>query len=1038
MYIKIALISFFLICSLLSGAQNTISYNSEDYHFKTGLELLDKKKFGAARQEFEKYLALEDDNLKAKEAEYYIAYSALRLYNSDGEKLVAQFVEENQDHPKALLAYYELGNFYFKGNDYNKAIDYFEKVEVDELSQDQQLETQFKLAYSYFTRKDFNKALQQFNKIKTTNNRYTYASSYYAGFVEYRNEEYSQALVDLQRAEQNEAYAAIVPYMIANVYYQQKRWDDLIDYGEQVLEKANLKNEEEISLLTGEAYYQKNNFESAAKYFENYLENKKGTPDTQVLYRIAYTQYATGNNNKAIENFKAVAAANDTISQYASYYLGELYVKENNKPFAVTAFDKARSLDFNSDIKEQAAFSFAKVSYDLGKYNETIQALDEYLKAYPNGVNSREANDLLSEAYLNTNNYNQAIQHIESLPSKSDRVKRAYQKVTFYKGTEYFNNAKFYNAVQLFDKSLQYPLDQEFMTMANFWSGEAYTTGRKYDEAINSYGAVFRTATPNNIYHLKARYGIGYAYYNSGQYDKALEHFKLYVNRLENAKNKLFYNDALLRLADTYYVTKSYDQALKYYEQAIGQDNPDKDYAYFQKGIVLGIQGNISDARSSFDVVLNNFSRSTYTDDALFQKSQLDFEQGNYDAAINGFTQLIQNKEQSGFVPLALLRRAIAYSNLQQYDQTEQDYKRILNEYPTHEAANSALSGLQQVLTNKGDLDEFDNYLAKYKTANPDDQALQSVEYESAKNLYFSQDYEKAITRFKDYIKSYPNTNFAYEAKYYIGESYYRMNQIENALEYHYGVIKDDKIDRTNRSIQRVAELEYMAGDYDQAVDYYIELANIAATKKEQYNAWSGLMESYYKLNNFDSVDFYAQLILEKGNVSANAQNKANLFMGKAAYSRGDYEKAKDEFLSVINSAKDENGAEAQYLTAEIFYKNAQYQESIEKLYDLNKNYSLYEEWLGKSFLLIADNYIALDENFQAKATLQSLIEKSPLQGVVDQAKAKLLRLEQEEKEEVQRQKNEIDTTQYQIIDNEDTSVNEEPETTEELLNQDQ
>src|SRR5690606_27945003 len=135
-------------------------------------------------------------------------------------KLVENFIYNHEDHPKALLAYYEMGNFYFREKNYTKAIKYLEQVNLEALSKNQKLETQFRIAYSHFTRKDFEKALAQFNQIKTSENRYTYAASYYAGFIEYRNGDYETALRDLKKAEGNESYAAVVPYMITNVYYR--------------------------------------------------------------------------------------------------------------------------------------------------------------------------------------------------------------------------------------------------------------------------------------------------------------------------------------------------------------------------------------------------------------------------------------------------------------------------------------------------------------------------------------------------------------------------------------------------------------------------------------------------------------------------------------------------------------------------------------------------------------------------------------------------------------------------------------------------
>ena len=56
----------------------------------------------------------------------------------------------------------------------------------------------------------------------------------------------------------------------------------------------------------------------------------------------------------------------------------------------------------------------------------------------------------------------------------------------------------------------------------------------------------------------------------------------------------------------------------------------------------------------------------------------------------------------------------------------------------------------------------------------------------------------------------------------------------------------------------------------------------------------------------------------------------------------------------------------------------------------MNENFSAYDNWLGKAFLLIADNYVALNELFQAKATVNSIIQYSPVKEIVDEAKIKL------------------------------------------------
>ena len=49
----------------------------------------------------------------------------------------------------------------------------------------------------------------------------------------------------------------------------------------------------------------------------------------------------------------------------------------------------------------------------------------------------------------------------------------------------------------------------------------------------------------------------------------------------------------------------------------------------------------------------------------------------------------------------------------------------------------------------------------------------------------------------------------------------------------------------------------------------------------------------------------------------------------------------------------------------------------------------------------IADNYILMDELFQAKATLNSVIEKSPDENIIENAKKKLQEIEDMAEKEV-------------------------------------
>ena len=152
-------------------------------------------------------------------------------------------------------------------------------------------------------------------------------------------------------------------------------------------------------------------------------------------------------------------------------------------------------------------------------------------------------------------------------------------------------------------------------------------------------------------------------------------------------------------------------------------------------------------------------------------------------------------------------------------------------------------------------------------------------------------------------------------------------------------------------------------------------------------------------LSQYDSADVYARTILDRGAPNAGGQNKASLYLGKSALARGDYETAQDEFLNTLNTAQDEYGAEAKYHVAQIFHQQREYKRSYETLLGLTEDFAAYDEWVGKAYLLMADNFVAMDQVFQARATLQSLVDNFPLQSIKDAARNKLNEIDRAEAE---------------------------------------
>ncbi|GAB3866571.1 tetratricopeptide repeat protein [Hymenobacter segetis] len=1003
---------------MAAQAQQTQVFASDERHFQEGLELFDRGQYGAAQEAFRQFLAIEPVHSsqagpaagdRTADAEYYYAVSGLYLSHPDAEGLILDFAAKHPAHPQAAAAYFELGKFYFDQKNYEAAIRYFTKVAPDNLSNDQRAESDFKLGYSYFEQKDYEKARLLFDRNKQVQSQYKYASSYYAGYLGYRAGDYAAARADLGVAEQNDAYKPVVPAIVTQIYYKEGNYDGLIGYATKALQNTPPpQNSDEIQLLVGDAYYQKQQYKEAAEYFDKYAAVHQNRIEPALQYKIGFANYKMGDFKGAIANLKNVAVRRDSLGQNAAYHLGLSYVQANQKPQAVTAFEAARQSTFDKAIAENATLKLGQVQYELGNLPEVINVLRDFRKKFPRSKNQPVVDDLLGNSFLASTDYNQAITYLEGIDDRSEKLDATYQRVAYSQAALLYNNGNYAQALPLLDKSLKFPSDDGLRAAAQVLRGEIFSVGQQYPDAITAYAAAARSARQGGVspeeadFEQKARYGLGYAYYNTKQYDKARPQFTAFLNDTDAKPSDPNYYDATLRLGDINYVSKSYQQALDQYDKVIKANAADKDYAYYQKGRTLGLMGRREEATSTLAALLKASPNSRYAEDAVFQQAQLSFEAGEYQPAVAGFTRLIEGRPTSPLIPQALQKRGVAYANLEQQDKAVADFQQVLTSYPRSEAASQALYNLQESLTALGRTEEFDAALAAFKANNPASKATESVEFEAAKSLYLAEKYQPAILRLESYLKQYPESALGADARFFLADSYLKTGDKQQGLTRLRAVVTEGKSEFVNRAVGRLADLEFENKNYTEAAKLYERLRGASTNRREVANATLGQMRSLYESGDYPGTRRVAEELRAQAGATANATNAALLYLGKASLRAESYDQAATELATAVTAApNDINGAEAQYYLAETLFKQKKNEEAKAAALKVNSDFSSYSLWLGRAFLLIADIYASEGDNFQARGTLNSLIDNNfPVPEVLETAKKRLKTLGADQPEE--------------------------------------
>ncbi|MBK7182961.1 MAG: tetratricopeptide repeat protein [Bacteroidetes bacterium] len=959
-----------------------------------------KEKFGAAQKSFIKVIESHDANsLMRIDAEYYRAICAAELFNKDGEWYLKQFVKEHPENPKVKSVYFYLGKYNYFKKKYKESLDWFAKVDIYELTTEELAEFYFKRGYSYFTSEKMAEAKKDFYEIKDVDNKYAASAKYYYAHIAYSEKNYETALIDFTKLKQNETFGAVVPYYIAQIFYLQAKYDSVIAYAPALLDSANTKRAPEIARILGESYYRTNKYSQAIPFLKKY-EKAVVNLDRKDSYQLGYAYYKTKEYDDASVYFIRATNVDDSLSENAFYHLGDCYLKLDNKQNARNAFGQASKLKFDKVINEDALFNYAKLCYDLSynPYNEATKAFQQYLKDYPNSLRTDEAYHFLVNVFTTTKNYKGAIEAIESIKTLTPELKQAYQKVAYFRGVDLFNNMEYDEAIKLFDKSMMYKFDKNISALAVYWKGESFYRLKKYSNAIDSYKSFIEE--PGSIARMEysdANYNVGYCYYKLQDYENSNLWFRKFVTFKPQADEKKI-NDALNRIGDGYYMSRDFANAADYYAQSYKMKLINADYALFQKAMAEGVQKKHAVKVADLKTFISAYgtTTSTYVQKAKFELAYAYLQDNQNDLALSGFKNFMTEYPNSVYENVCLSKIGLIYYNRKEDDNALVYFDKLIKRDKQSSDAKEAINIIQKIYTDRGDVDGLDKMMANYGLS-MSQITLDSIAFNIGKTHYLEQDCKNVVLDFEKYIQKFPNGIFSTEANFFKAECDYTLGNFDAALVGYEFVVNKNKNQYSEQSLARASDMVFKKQDYSKAMGYYLQLESFAENPKNSGASKIGLMRCNHLLKNDADAIAYATKVLAIENVSTELINEAHYTIAQSYLVQQKYDDAMAEFRVLASSAKSALGAEANYQIANIYYLKNDYKSSEKAVFDFIKGGKGTVYWISKALILQADNYVATANNFQAKATLQGVIEDSEIPELIKVAQEKLDKINADE-----------------------------------------
>lgn len=703
-------------------------------------------------------------------------------------------------------------------------------------------------------------------------------------------------------------------------------------------------------------YFEQSNYPQALKYFEKVDEGSMTNEEREKFnFQKGYCFFSAKNKKEADKYFNKVANSKEFGSQ-AKYYLGYMAYETDNYKEATQYFDQVQDQD---KYKEKMSYFQADMNFKLGNFQKAIDlGVPQLSKS--NAEEKSELNKIIGESYFNLKQYDEALPYLKEYRGKKGK----WNNTDFYQlGYAYYKAGDYENAIGEFNKIIS---GQDGVAQnAYYHLGESYLKLGKKQEALNAFKTAsemeFEAKIQEDAYlnYAKLSYEIG------NPYQSVPEVLMGYLNKYPQTAYKQEIENLLI---NSYITSKNYKEALSLLEK---NKNPQNRPAYqkvaFYRGLELYTDGNYKEALALFKKSIAEPRDPKFTARATFWKAETEYNLDQFSEALIGFKQFAGSAEAKN-VPEAKnadYNLAYTYFKLKEYENAAKHFQEYIN-----------VSKDDKVRLNDAYLRMGDSYFVSTKYWPAMDAYNKAIELRSVDADYAH--FQKAISygfvgkndlkieNLNSFMKAHPDSKYADDALYELGNTYVTQNNVTKAVEtydrledeykgssyiskailrqglVYYNNDKDQqalvkfkevvsKFPRTEEANEAVATARLIYMDNNKVDEYaawvktldFVEVSN-ADLDNDTYNAAE---KQYLQNNSKQAVSGFSGYL-------ANFPNglhalKANFYLAQLYFADGLGTNAIPNYEYVIGKSRNEFTEQSLARLCEIHLKNKTYDKAI-------------------------------------------------------------------------------------------------------------
>ncbi len=691
------------------------------------------------------------------------------------------------------------GEAYNIGNKYDQATAYFESF-VRKYPNSQYLaDAKIGIAWALLNKGDFIRCIEHSTKMLEEPNTLTPVQrdiiALYIGVCNRRIGRLAEAQNQFSElvSQANYPFLGQVLLELGMIYYERKEFETAARTFERGLRESNDNAvSAKLHLMIGATYLEMKNWGKAIVQYKNAEELAKRASIVQIPNRSwiisesrlkqAIAQIHNYRNSEAIQNllFFVGNYSNDPRAEEALFWLAEAYYRSDMLRNAIDKYESLLAKYPTTRFREDVLYGCGWVYFRLKNFRKSSEIFGQLVHEFPNSKYRVEVWLRQGDGFFVLKDFKQAIesyQRVVSLNPTTEESQYAQYQIchSLYKMNN-FDGA--YNQVLEFIK--RYP-NSVYAPNALYLNGWIRFQQKNYGDAINNFNFLI-DAYPNSLLVPRAKYAIADALYNQSKYEEAIQQYKEII---DNYPSSPLVADALRSIQFCYVALGREKEALQIADDYINR-NPESPFAadfMLKKGGMLFVSHSYKDAIAEYDNFLKKFPQSDKRAEAIFWMAKSYQSLGDNDNAVKLFSEIYEKFPDSEFAPLSLLELGLSFKNSSQIRNADSVLTLLQEEYP--DDPSSAQGGFEQatIKFNLGDtvtaIAIWKRIATKFADTEFGDQSI----YRIAMYYRLNGKFNEAIVEFTKIANTPNDVNLAAEAQFRIGEIYYRLGDCSKAIE---------------------------------------------------------------------------------------------------------------------------------------------------------------------------------------------------------------------------------------------------------------